>query len=361
MPRDFFEGPPHCLAANGPLADQLFNQPVSQFPGFVLWFWSVLHPVLPLGPKHSRLVRIGEIAHCLFHSFSMMVLNDTVLAASLHRGFSGTGRELLADGLGVDAVWDLMIESGVRSVRSRSQPGLGSVCLRRMLTPQLRPQRQEHPCNGPENPCCWGRHSYGCPDDSDWHREPEDSLYGDASPSGRHKHADPKRINLPFRLHVVSQFPNRGSIGHPPQVNGTGALIVHPGRAAGFERSGFLNQTVDYAKESEPFAAHVWGLGSVVSWDGPGDAGKCADPSFPCSAVDFGLLQEGLGSHVNDRLRWRESASLQMQVPLRSECTVELVLYPDFELGLAFFGCWHIPVRQGFARKMFFIRSGQLA
>ena len=63
-------------------------------------------------------------------------------------------------------------------------------CLWRMLTPQPRPQRQEHPCDGPENPCCWGRHSYGYPDEDGWHREPEDSLYGDASPSGRHKHAE---------------------------------------------------------------------------------------------------------------------------------------------------------------------------
>ena len=85
-----------------------------------------------------------------------------------------------------------------------------SCCLWRMLTPQLRPQRQEHPCNGPENPCYWDRHSYGGPDDGDWHREPEESLYGDGSPSGRCRKAVPKRINLPFRLHVVSQCPNRG-------------------------------------------------------------------------------------------------------------------------------------------------------
>ena len=57
--------------------------------------------------------------------------------------------------------------------------------------------------------------------------------------------------------------------------------------------------------------------------------------------MDFGLLQEGLGPHVNNRCWWRESAGLQVQGPLRSEYTVELGLYPGFELGFAFFGCRH--------------------
>ena len=75
-------------------------------PGFVLWFWFVRHPVLLLGrnnSKHSRLVGIGEIARSLFYSFSMTVLDDTVLDGSLHRGFPGTDQELPVDGLGVDA------------------------------------------------------------------------------------------------------------------------------------------------------------------------------------------------------------------------------------------------------------------
>ena len=98
---------------------------------------------------------------------------------------------------------------------------------------------------------------------------------------------------------------------------------------------------VDYAKESEPFAAHVCGLGSVRFLDGPGDAGEYADPSFSGSAVDFGLLLKGLGSHFDGPRWWRESAGLQVQGFLFSKYPVEVGLHLGFEFGFAFFCCWH--------------------
>ena len=84
---------------------------------------------------------------------------------------------------------------------------------------------------------------------------------------------------------------------------------------------------------------------------GQGDAGKCADPSFSCSAVDFGLLQEGLGPHFNGPRWGRESAGLQVQGFLCSEYPVEVGLHPGLELGFAFFCRWHFPIRQ--VRRLF--------
>ena len=58
-----------------------------------------------------------------------------------------------------------------------------------------------------------------------------------------------------------------------PEVLKPGLLVLFPGgqvccfshslAAAGLKRRGFLAQMVDYAKESEPFASHVCGLGSA--------------------------------------------------------------------------------------------------
>ena len=79
---------------------------------------------------------------------------------------------------------------------------------------------------------------------------------------------------------------------------------------------------------------------------GQGDAGKCADPSFSGSAVDFGLLLKGLDSHLNRRLRWRESAGLQVQGFLFSEYPVEVGSHPGFELGIAFICRWHFSIRR---------------
>ena len=61
--------------------------------------------------------------------------------------------------------------------------------------------------------------------------------------------------------------------------------------------------------------------------------------------MDFGLLLKGLDSHSNRRLRWRESAGLQVQGFLFSEHPVELGLHPGFELGFALIYRWHFSIR----------------
>ena len=83
---------------------------------------------------------------------------------------------------------------------------MGSLGLWPTLPLPPRPQRQEHPHDCPENPCCGGRQSYGYAGDADWHRESENSLDGDGTPSGRHEQADPKRLDLP--VFVLMLFHN---------------------------------------------------------------------------------------------------------------------------------------------------------
>ena len=72
--------------------------------------------------------------------------------------------------------------------------------------------------------------------------------------------------------------------------------------------------------------------------------------------MDFGLLQEGLGPHVNNRCWWRESAGLQVQGP----CVVSIRLSSDCilasnsaSLSLV---AGTLSIRGGFARKMFLFR-----
>ena len=83
----------------------------------------------------------------------------------------------------------------------------------------------------PENPCCWGRHSYGHTGDGDWHREHEGSLEGDGTASGRHGKADPNRIDLPVRLHqlkigVIRWFLSWSRvIGRFPMVEASGGGV----------------------------------------------------------------------------------------------------------------------------------------